>query len=288
MRTVFVSFICTLWLSLPVMADIARPATLNDTLVLLLDRLLPEFPDAALNPVDRNITLDKDGDTIVNPDNIHAVLQSTPNGAEREAMLENFVTAMTDAMSEPARDTSQLPLGQIYPVLRHASFADGTGGVGNAALRDGGLYFEPYVGDMILMYAIDYPDRVAYLTRQDLRDADVYPAQMTEAAFANLVTKTSIARFEGNGVSFMIVIDGFYESSMMLNDEMWASVSDQLDDEIVLIVPSRDVLMIAPRQETAEVDFLDSVRQEVLTNGTHQLSDLTYVWRDGRWQVFED
>lgn len=288
MRTVFISFMCALWLGLPAFADIERPTTLNDTLGLLLERLLPEFPDAVLNSVDRNITLDKDGDTTINPDNIHAVLQTTPDGAEREAALENFVAAMTDAMNEPARDTSQLPLGRIYPVLRHASFADGAADGGNAALRDGGLYFERYAGDMILVYAIDYPDRVAYLTRQDLRDADVYPAQMTEAAFANLAEKTDIARFEGNGVSFMVVVDGFYESSMVLNDAMWASVSERLDDEIVMIVPSRDVLVIAPRRETAEVDFLDSVRQDVLTNGTHQLSDLMYVWRDGRWQVFED
>jgi uncharacterized protein YtpQ (UPF0354 family) len=288
MRTVFISFMCALWLGLPAFADIERPTTLNDTLGLLLERLLPEFPDAVLNSVDRNITLDKDGDTTINHDDIHAVLQTTPDGAEREAALENFVAAMTDAMNEPARDTSELPLGRIYPVLRHASFADGAADGGNAALRDGGLYFERYAGDMILVYAIDYPDRVAYLTRQDLRDADVYPAQMTEAAFANLAEKTDIARFEGNGVSFMVVVDGFYESSMVLNDAMWASASERLDDEIVMIVPSRDVLVIAPRRETAEVDFLDSVRQDVLTNGTHQLSGLMYVWRDGRWQVFED
>jgi len=65
---------CALWLGLPAFADIERPTTLNDRLGLLLERLLPEFPDAVLNSVDRNITLDKDGDTTINPDNIHAVL----------------------------------------------------------------------------------------------------------------------------------------------------------------------------------------------------------------------
>ena len=106
MRTVFISFMCALWLGLPAFADIERPTTLNDTLGLLLERLLPEFPDAVLNSVDRNITLDKDGDATINHDDIHAVLQTTPDGAEREAALENFVAAMTDAMNEPARDTS--------------------------------------------------------------------------------------------------------------------------------------------------------------------------------------
>jgi len=288
MRSLFLSMMCVLCLCGPALSDIERPDTIEDTLSLLLDRLKPTFPNARINEAEQNIALDWDGGQIVNPDNIHAVLQTTDDAGEREDALNSFVTVMTSAMLEPARDTATLPMDQIYPVLRHQSFAQATGDGGVTLSEDNALYFEPYLGDMILVYAIDYPDRVAYVTRADLRDAGVAGDAMKAAAWDNFGAKRAIARFEGNGISFMAIVDGFYESSMMLDDELWNSVSARWNDDIVMIVPARDLLIVAPFGETAEVAFLDQIRVDVLTTGTHQLSDLTYLWQDGRWQVFDD
>lgn len=286
MRSLLLSLICVLCLNGPALADIERPATLNDTLSLLLERLKPASPEARLNPADRNITLDRAGATIVNPDNIHAVLQSSRDGAEREAALENFVDAMTDAMNEPARDPADLPLDRVFPVLRHASFAQSTGDGGVAPSAGNGLYYEPYIGDMILVYAIDYPDRVAYVTRANLRDADVYPSQMNDAAWRNFAAKRAALEFQGNGTTFMAVIDGFYESTLVLDSELWASVAQQMNDDIVMIVPARDLIIVAPASNTAEVAFLSTMRTDVINTGTHQLSELMYIWQGGRWDVF--
>lgn len=288
MRSLLLCLLCALCLSGPVLSDIDRPDTVEDTLSLLLDRLEPTFPDARVNAADRNIVLDAQGEQIVNPDNIHAVLQTTQGGAEREEALDFFVATMTSALLEPPRDTATLPLDQVFPVLRHRSFARTTGDGGVTLSGDNALYFEPYLGDMILVYAIDYPDRVAYVTRADLSDAGVEVDAMKAAAWDNFGEKRTIARFEGNGVSFMAIVDGFYESSMMLDDELWNSVSARWNDDIVMIVPARDLLIVAPLGETAEVAFLDQIKVDVLATGTHQLSDLTYLWRDGRWQVFDD
>ncbi|MCF2872449.1 DUF1444 family protein [Octadecabacter sp. G9-8] len=191
-------------------------------------------------------------------------------------------------MSETPRDPGDLPLDRLFPVLRHASFAQSTGDGGIIPSGDNGLYFEPYIGDMILVYAIDYPDRVAYVTRANLRDANVRTSQMEDAAWKNFQAKRDIVEFQGNGVSFMAVIDGFYESSLVLDSELWVSVAQQMEDDIVMIVPARDLIIVAPASNTAEVAFLRSVRTDILENGTHQLSDLMYIWRDGRWAVFDE
>ncbi|MCF2872450.1 hypothetical protein L0664_15350 [Octadecabacter sp. G9-8] len=82
MRSFVLSLMCALCLSGAALADIEKPASLNDTLDLLLDRILPTFPQAQVNRTDRNITLDPADGSIVNPDNIHAVLQSAQDGAD--------------------------------------------------------------------------------------------------------------------------------------------------------------------------------------------------------------
>lgn len=273
MRALLVTLV--LFIATTAHADIPRPSSLDQTLDLMLERILPTHPDAQINRTESNITLDPDGGTIINPDNIHAVLRTTEDGREREAALDGFIATMIAAMDEPALDG--LPLDQVYPVVRHMSFAQASGATE--------LYFEPFIGDMVKVYAIDYPDRVAYVTDTNLTDAGITIDAVQEAAFANLATKLAQTQILNNGPGYMVITDGFYESSMLLDDALWADIAGQLNDDIVMIVPSRDVVVFGAVSDPDIIDFLSFSLQDALANGTHPLSELMYIWRDGSWQV---
>lgn len=279
MRTPILPLICAVFFSATAAnADIPKPDNLMDTLGLMLERLQPAFPDAQINRRDRNISLDAEQENIVNPDNIHAVLRSIDDGAEREQALNDFLSTIAASMTAEPLDPENLPLDRILPVVRHESFAQGT------AAAD--LYSEPFVGDMILIYAIDYPDRVAYVTNPNLSGAGLSGAELASIADSNFEAKLDVLRFDSNGISFMAVIDGFYESSLVLDTTFWADTSAQFGDDIVMIVPNRDLLVFVPASEADEVAFLNGLRQNALANGTHQLSELMYIWQGGAWQVY--
>lgn len=256
-------------------ADIPRPTDLEQTLDWMLDRILPTHPDAQINRANRNITLDADGEIIINPDNIHAVLRTTEDGREREAALDSFIATMIAAIDEPALDG--LPLERVYPVVRHLSFAQASGATE--------LYFEPFIGDMVKVYAIDYPDRVAYVTTDNLAGAGVTIDAVKKAAFANLATKLAQTQILNNGPGYMVITDGFYESSMLLDDALWADIAVQLGDDIVMIVPSRDVVVFGAAGNPDVIDFLSFSLRDALASGTHQLSERMYIWQGGSWQV---
>jgi uncharacterized protein YtpQ (UPF0354 family) len=264
-------------LSGPVVADIAKPTSVMDTLVLMLDRLLPAYPDARIDLTSLNITLDATGDTVMNPDNLHSVLRNIENGADREAELDGFIATMIAANAAQPVD-GPIPLDALYPVVRHASFAQNDGGMD--------LYSEPFVGDMIRVYAIDYPDYVAYVTMQNFDDGLTVDA-LHAAAADNLVAKFEITQFEQRGDVIVAYTDGFYESSLVVDGVLWTSVAAQFDDEIVMIVPARDMIAFAPASATGVVDVLADVRDDIITNGAHPLSALTYIWRGGAWQVLD-
>ncbi len=265
-----------------VLADLPKPANVGETLDLMLDYLRPDFPDAKINTAEQNITLDADGQMVLNPDNLHAILQTTDDGAEREAQFNAFLgTVVTSLNQSPA--TEGVPLDRVYPVLRHKSFAQASNGdVGNGAVP----YAQPFIGDMVLVYAIDYPDHVAYVTQSHLDDAQVTLTQLQQAADLNLSLKLDETQFQQQNGSFMVITDGFYESSMVLDSALWADIARQLGDDLVMIVPARDLVVFAPASNAEAIGFLETARDNILNGGTHQLSGLMYLWQGGAWQVF--
>lgn len=279
MRVRFAAVLTATFVALAGMAsgDIAKPATIEDTLDLMLEILLPDFPEARINRSERNIDIGPDNG-IMNPDNIHAVLQKIEGGAEREVALDQFMASLVASLTEPAPDLAAIPLERVYPVVRHRSFADNDGGLG--------LYFEPFVGDMIKVIAIDYPDRVAYVSIENLQESGITLEALWQAAMQNLLVKREAAQYSGNEVTFMIMLDGFYESSLVFDDALWRSVRADFDDDIVMIVPTRDVIIVTKASAPEEVEFLDELRADMLANGTHQLSDFMYIRRNDRWQVY--
>ncbi|SMX33657.1 DUF1444 family protein [Octadecabacter ascidiaceicola] len=264
-------------LSSTVRADIPKPETLDDTLEMMLERLLPTYPEARINRANRNIVLDPSGNVIFNPDNIHSVLRNLENGADREAELNAFIATMITANTDAGLEGA-LPLEILYPVVRHQSFVENDGSLG--------LYSEPFVGDMVRVYAIDYPDYVAYVTKDHFDDGLTVDTLHAVAA-RNLSRKIEGTEFQQHGDIILVVNDGFYESSLVVDNALWESFSEQLGDDIIMAVPARDLLMFTPASAGESVAFMNDYRDEIIADGAHPLSALSYIWNDGAWQVYD-
>jgi uncharacterized protein YtpQ (UPF0354 family) len=275
MRAILLAFFIAL--STAAQADIPKPITIEDTLDLMLERLSSDFPDARIDRANRNIVLDPSGDAVFNPDNIHSVLRNIDSGADREAELNGFIAAMIQANNAPAIE-GVLPLDALYPVVRHESFTQDN--------RSMGLYAEPFVGDMVKVYAIDYPTYVAYVTKDHFDDGLTVDA-LHAAAAQNLSRKIDEMEFQQHGDIFLVVSDGFYESSLVVDAAIWTSFAEQLGDNIVMSVPARDLLMFTPMAATEAIVFMQEYRDEIIADGAHPLSELSYIWTDGAWSVFD-
>ena len=121
---------------------------------------------------------------------------------------------------------------------------------------------------MIKVYAINYPDYVAYVTNDHLEDGltiDTFHA----AAAQTLSRKTNATEFQQHGDIILAVGDGFYESSLMVDDTVWSSFAAQLGEDIVMTVPARDLLMFTPASMADTATFMFEYRDEIIADGAH-------------------
>ena len=258
-------------------ADVPRPDNLVDTLRILqeyysstesVESVVIDAQDLSLM-----VVLSDGTEMRTYPDNIHRQLQSTQTSAEREAMLSHFVRTL--ARSSVSSDHHAVA-SNILPIIRGELIVD----VGNDNLP----VRENWLGDLHIYYVVDFPDHVEYVTPLTLEELGLEPESLAELAAENLVTRDWSPYLEGSG-PWMVLLDGYYESSLMLDTRIWESLDVQMG-EIIAIALSRDVLVIHDSTIPGAVGLMRSLSEENFDNLSYQVSPEMWVWRQGGWQLY--
>jgi hypothetical protein len=139
---------------------------------------------------------------------------------------------------------------------------------------------------LLTAYLVDEGDRFSYVQGRDLREAGVREDELHHQAVANLA-----ALAEGKvtvrliGPVWALVLDGNFEASLTLVDDLWSHGLREYARDPVVAIPSRDVLAFCDAESAAGVAELQAVVKRVWPSGDHLLSENVYRRVDGRWRV---
>jgi uncharacterized protein YtpQ (UPF0354 family) len=184
---------------------------------------------------------------------------------------------------EPAKPDASL----IVPRVKHVNFL--------AALRDIGTgptdtpITEPLVGDLIVTYAFDLPETFQMVCPHDCQRLGLESGQLRAIAVANLRKQIGNVGREGEPPLLKMVVGGNLEACLLLLDEIWQLLAGKIPPEIVVGVPSRDVLLVTTTASTkGGLQMLcDAVREAHGRETTHALTQRLLVRRGDKWEVFE-
>jgi uncharacterized protein YtpQ (UPF0354 family) len=71
----------------------------------------------------------------------------------------------------------------------------------------------------------------------------------------------------------------------LLAGRYWDQVAAQMAGEVVVAVPSRDVVLFCSSQSSEGIAMLGELSAKVLQReSTHGLTDRLLVWRKGKWE----
>lgn len=177
----------------------------------------------------------------------------------------------------------------IVPVLKRA----------DPAPRDDALDLRPdlrpladnLAGELLIMYAFDLPGHFEYLSCRDCQSLGIDHASLRSLSVRNLTrrrTKPEILR--PSGAAFMLRLDGDLEASLLLADHLWPQLQRRVGGEIVVAVPSRDVLAISGTGITGGVQALRRAVARAWQHPVNPKLALTrspLVRRGQSWHVFD-
>lgn len=269
-----------LWvLAAPAMADVARPATEADTLVLMRDTLisLDAVETAEIDTEDRSVKASgPDGLEFVSyPDNLHRNLQLAETDAERQEILDQFVSGLVETFAATALDEPK-DREAILPMIRPVDFATGLEG-GAAPLS------APFAGDLRIFYAFNNPKTLSYVTPEDAQALGLDAAALAALAAENFARQGWQPEVAGDGI-FFLDFDGTFEASFLLDRKLWETVDEQLG-QIVMAPVARDLILFTDAEWDGAEAALRKSAAELATQVSYPLSTLIYEWRDGVWQV---
>ena len=145
---------------------------------------------------------------------------------------------------------------------------------------------EGYNPELIICYAEDSDRGIRYLQDDDLKEAGIAREGLRELAIANL--KRLLPDISAQGVEgiYMMTADGTYESSLILFDDIWTDGRWEEKGEIVVAIPSRDLLLITGTGEAEGLEKLREVAAETERNKLpYRLTASLLVYRGGKFEI---
>jgi uncharacterized protein YtpQ (UPF0354 family) len=139
---------------------------------------------------------------------------------------------------------------------------------------------------LLTAYLVDEGDRFSYIQGCDLREAGMTEEELHRLAVANLgELPEGRVTIRQNGPTWALFLDGNFEASLTLLDDLWTRALREYADDPIVAIPSRDVLAFSDVESAAGVSELRAVIRRVWPAGDHLLSENLFRRVDGRWRV---
>lgn len=202
---------------------------------------------------------------------------------DRSDLIDRFVRSFAEATKglERSRDA-------IIPIVKDRGWLDeireSMRRMGSEQVQDN--LYEDLNDDLVVVYAIDTPSNIAYLSPDELEGLGVQREGLRALAVRNLRgLLPGIEVHRGELVS-MVTADGNYEASLLLFADLWERERDRLRGEPVAAVPARDLLLFADSANADAVAQLRQLAAKMRAEASYALTDRLFVLREGQWQPF--
>ena len=150
-------------------------------------------------------------------------------------------------------------------------------------------FTEPLVADLLVAYAFDLPETFQMFKRSDLQRLGLTATELHEIALSNLRRQLTNLKAEGQGTPVIFLTAGEdLTACLLLLDELWADLSEQLPSEIVVAVPTRGIVLATSSVWPEGLSLMRELADGAIEREyTHGLTNSFLVRRNDRWIVFD-
>jgi len=211
------------------------------------------------------------------------------NNAYNEYKLDpqrfgDIVETFSAMFSQSASKETALDRTRVVPVIKDRQWLDEL----HNTLKGRGVaqqhLAEPFNKELVVVYALDDPNRMRYLTTQE--DFGLSRAELRALAVENLKRVLPKIELRGDDEVMLMSAGGNYEASLLLIDDIWSSGQVKVNGDIVVAIPTRDVLLVTGSRNRAGLKRVRELAAKFVSQGPYELTDTLFRYRDGRFTKF--
>lgn len=188
----------------------------------------------------------------------------------------------------PPQPAAEPDASLIVPRIKHTNFLVAL----QAYIKkeDDAPVTQPLVADLLVTYAFDMLDSFRMVCMRDAKRLGLSIEELHAAAVENLKQQLGNIGREGEPPVMRMVVGNNLDACAMLVDEIWQTLADKIPPEILIGVPTRDVLLVSSTESGPE--GIQKLREAVAAartgSDTHWLTEHLLVRQTDKWEVYND
>ena len=217
--------------------------------------------------------------------NLYVTANDDPENIDE--VTARYVSVILNAISTgEGRDPDDVK-NNLFPIVRHIEYANAIKTFAKDATDLHEYFVKPLDADYRILLALDTDDSISVPPLKDLQILEMSETELLTLAVDNFRRKyfDKISVEQGDGIH-MVLLDGNYETSVLLLDEYWEKESGRLQDNIIAVSPARDLLLYAQESNADAVRQIIRVAEDNILSLSNAISDKPLIWRDGLWSAY--
>ncbi len=191
--------------------------------------------------------------------------------------IEEIFIKYLNATNSIYRTSENIKLNDILPVIKDGRFLQSLITLSDNSEENN--VFEKYNTELYIFYVEDTETNINYLKKEDIDNLNISLDELRDIAIENLLNSVEIEKHGEDGY-YMLVVDGNYESSLILLD-IWNQENFEVDGEIIIGIPARDLLIITGNNDAENIKKLRDTINDINETGDHLVSDKLFQYQDG-------
>ena len=266
-------------------SDLMTPGEFTREFAEALRKAGPGLKVAIVRDLELKVTSADGRDSTSFLDNAYDVYKQDPKA--RADVIQKFVAAGLETIGSIRDGVDRT---RIVPVIKDRPWLEE---MRQALLSRGAKevpehVYEDFSPDLVVVYAEDSPNNIRYLGPKDLQLAKIDRAELRALACENL--KRLLPKIERHGTNglYMVAAGGNYEASLLLLDSIWSDGQMKVKGDVVVAVPTRDLLLVTGSQNPQGIKKVKQIVKEASTGGSYRLTQKLFVYRHGKFDEFRE
>jgi len=202
--------------------------------------------------------------------------------------IKNIISKYLESTKDISGLKKKIEVTRIIPIIMPGNYLE----VMKEKFKQSGfnkeleLVYQKYNDQLLIVFGEDEEKRIGYFSKEDFSKLKISRDTLLEFSIKNLKKRISRVNKIGTKGSYGIEAGGNFESSIILFQEFWNKKNFDVDGDIVIAIPNRDILIVTGSNDQKSLDAYEKLAVKSFNEGSYPLSPYLFKWNGKGFERF--